>query len=111
MQLPHYGINHGLTIGTAAYATGLLYASRASTKCGLAHRGKDPAEPDGIISVTGRHVQDAFDTHADNRIAAATSPIVTRDMSRQSWREMTYSAQWQVRRSHYSAPPSSTTLA
>ncbi|TFY54093.1 hypothetical protein EVG20_g9850 [Dentipellis fragilis] len=51
-ELPRYGINHGLTNWTAAYATGLLVARRALTKVGLADKYEGVAEPDGTISVT-----------------------------------------------------------
>jgi len=51
-ELPRYGINHGLTNWTAAYATGLLAARRALTKLGLADKYEGVAEPDGTISTT-----------------------------------------------------------
>jgi len=51
-ELPRYGINHGLTNWTAAYATGLLCARRALTKLNLADKYQGVAEPDGTISVT-----------------------------------------------------------
>jgi len=51
-ELPRYGINHGLTNWTAAYATGLLCARRALAKLGLADKYQGVTEPDGTISVT-----------------------------------------------------------
>ncbi|KAG9099688.1 60S ribosomal protein L5 [Ceratobasidium sp. 370] len=51
-ELPRYGIEHGLTNWSAAYATGLLAARRALTKLGLADKYKGVAEPDGTISMT-----------------------------------------------------------
>ncbi|KAF9268019.1 60S ribosomal protein L5, partial [Marasmius fiardii PR-910] len=51
-ELPRYGINHGLTNWTAAYATGLLCARRALTKVGLADKYQGVTEPDGTFSVT-----------------------------------------------------------
>ncbi|KAI0787225.1 hypothetical protein BC629DRAFT_1515716 [Irpex lacteus] len=51
-ELPRYGINHGLTNWTAAYATGLLVARRALTKLGLADKYEGVAEPDGTIQLT-----------------------------------------------------------
>lgn len=51
-ELPRYGINHGLTNWTAAYATGLLVARRALTKLGLADKYEGVAEPDGEYKVT-----------------------------------------------------------
>lgn len=51
-ELPRYGINHGLTNWTAAYATGLLAARRALTKLGLADKYQGVAEPDGTVSTT-----------------------------------------------------------
>jgi len=51
-ELPRYGVSHGLTNWTAAYATGLLCARRALTKLGLADKYEGVAEPDGIIQLT-----------------------------------------------------------
>jgi large subunit ribosomal protein L5e len=51
-ELPRYGINHGLTNWTAAYATGLLCARRALTKLGLADKYEGVAEPDGTHTLT-----------------------------------------------------------
>lgn len=51
-ELPRYGINHGLTNWTAAYATGLLVARRALTKLNLADKYVGVAEPDGEYAVT-----------------------------------------------------------
>ncbi|KAG9074277.1 60S ribosomal protein L5, partial [Ceratobasidium sp. UAMH 11750] len=51
-ELPRYGIEHGLTNWTAAYATGLLAARRALTKLGLADKYQGVTEPDGTISMT-----------------------------------------------------------
>jgi len=51
-ELPRYGINHGLTNWTAAYATGLLAARRALTKLGLADKYEGVAEPDGTLKLT-----------------------------------------------------------
>jgi large subunit ribosomal protein L5e len=50
-ELPRYGINHGLTNWTAAYATGLLVARRALTKLGLADKYAGVEEPTGEIKV------------------------------------------------------------
>ncbi|KAL1743729.1 hypothetical protein HDZ31DRAFT_40209 [Schizophyllum fasciatum] len=51
-ELPRYGINHGLTNWTAAYATGLLVARRALTKLGLADKYEGVTEPDGTLTMT-----------------------------------------------------------
>lgn len=51
-ELPRYGINHGLTNWTAAYATGLLVARRVLNKLGLADKYEGVTEPDGTISLT-----------------------------------------------------------
>ncbi|KAF8316895.1 hypothetical protein DL93DRAFT_723873 [Clavulina sp. PMI_390] len=51
-ELPRYGINHGLTNWTAAYATGLLVARRALTKLGLADKYEGVVEADGAYKVT-----------------------------------------------------------
>jgi len=51
-ELPRYGINHGLTNWTAAYATGLLAARRALTKLGLAEKYEGVTEPDGELKIT-----------------------------------------------------------
>ncbi|KAJ9125083.1 hypothetical protein QFC22_000036 [Naganishia vaughanmartiniae] len=51
-ELPRYGIAHGLTNWTAAYATGLLCARRALTKLGLADKYEGVTEPDGTMSLT-----------------------------------------------------------
>ncbi|KAJ6489725.1 hypothetical protein C8R45DRAFT_1138335 [Mycena sanguinolenta] len=51
-ELPHYGINHGLTNWAAAYATGLLCACRALTKLGLADKYEAIIEPDGNLKIT-----------------------------------------------------------
>ncbi|KAL5508256.1 RPL5 [Sanghuangporus vaninii] len=51
-ELPRYGINHGLTNWTAAYATGLLCARRALTKLGLADKYQGVEEPTGEITLT-----------------------------------------------------------
>jgi len=51
-ELPRYGISHGLTNWTAAYATGLLVARRALTKLGLADKYQGVTEPDGTLSLT-----------------------------------------------------------
>ncbi|KIK48932.1 hypothetical protein CY34DRAFT_797724 [Suillus luteus UH-Slu-Lm8-n1] len=51
-ELPRYGINHGLTNWTAAYATGLLCARRALAKLGLADKYEGVAEPDGSLTLT-----------------------------------------------------------
>jgi large subunit ribosomal protein L5e len=51
-ELPRYGINHGLTNWTAAYATGLLCARRALTKLGLADKYQGIAEPEGQFAIT-----------------------------------------------------------
>lgn len=51
-ELPRYGINHGLTNWTAAYATGLLVARRALTKLGLADKYEGVTEPTGEMCMT-----------------------------------------------------------
>ncbi|EMR11632.1 hypothetical protein PNEG_00071 [Pneumocystis murina B123] len=51
-ELPRYGIKHGLTNWSAAYATGLLVARRALTKLGLADKYEGVVEPDGTMSIT-----------------------------------------------------------
>ena len=51
-ELPRYGINHGLTNWTAAYATGLLVARRALNKLGLADKYEGVTEPTGEMSMT-----------------------------------------------------------
>jgi len=51
-ELTRYGINHGLTNWTAAYATGLLVARRALTKLGLSDKYQGVTEPDGTICLT-----------------------------------------------------------
>jgi len=51
-ELPRYGIKHGLTNWSAAYATGLLVARRALTKLGLADKYEGVAAPDGTLSLT-----------------------------------------------------------
>lgn len=50
-ELPQYGISHGLTNWTAAYATGLLVARRALTKLGLADKYEGFTEPTGEIQL------------------------------------------------------------
>ncbi|CEH16650.1 60s ribosomal protein l5 [Ceraceosorus bombacis] len=51
-ELPRYGIKHGLSNWTAAYATGLLVARRALTILGLADKYEGVTEPDGSLSLT-----------------------------------------------------------
>ncbi|PVG00467.1 putative RPL5-60S large subunit ribosomal protein L5.e [Serendipita vermifera] len=51
-ELPRYGINHGLTNWTAAYATGLLVARRALTKLNLADKYEGVCEPTGELVLT-----------------------------------------------------------
>ncbi|KAJ7591049.1 hypothetical protein C8J56DRAFT_934544 [Mycena floridula] len=51
-ELPRYGISHGLTNWSAAYATGLLVARRALTKLGLADKYEGVTEPDGTLVLT-----------------------------------------------------------
>jgi len=51
-ELPRYGIKHGLTNWTAAYATGLLVARRALKKLGLDEKYEGQAEPDGTLVLT-----------------------------------------------------------
>jgi large subunit ribosomal protein L5e len=46
-ELPKYGINHGLTNWSAAYATGLLLARRTLKKLGLDGKYEGCVEPDG----------------------------------------------------------------
>jgi large subunit ribosomal protein L5e len=50
-ELPKYGIEHGLTNWTAAYATGLLVARRALTKLGLADKYEGVVEPTGELEL------------------------------------------------------------
>ncbi|TXT04949.1 hypothetical protein VHUM_04032 [Vanrija humicola] len=50
-ELPRYGIKHGLTNWTAAYATGLLVARRALTKLGLADKYEGFTEPSGELEL------------------------------------------------------------
>ena len=50
-ELPGFGIKHGLTNWTAAYATGLLVARRALTKLGLADKYEGVTEPTGEIEL------------------------------------------------------------
>ncbi|CAK9782227.1 60S ribosomal protein L5 [Cutaneotrichosporon oleaginosum] len=50
-ELSKYGISHGLTNWTAAYATGLLVARRALTKVGLADKYEGFAEPSGELEL------------------------------------------------------------
>ncbi|TIB72344.1 hypothetical protein E3Q18_03558 [Wallemia mellicola] len=51
-ELPKYGIKHGLTSWSAAYAVGLLVARRALTKLGLADKYEGDAEATGEYSLT-----------------------------------------------------------
>ncbi|CAH7682662.1 ribosomal L18 C-terminal region-domain-containing protein [Phakopsora pachyrhizi] len=51
-ELPCYGIKHGLTNWTAAYATGLLVARRALIKLGLADKYEGVEEPEGDLVLT-----------------------------------------------------------
>jgi large subunit ribosomal protein L5e len=51
-ELPRYGINHGLTNWSAAYATGLLVARRALAKLGLADKYEGVTDPDGTLTMT-----------------------------------------------------------
>ncbi|CAD6573722.1 MAG: 60S ribosomal protein L5 [Tremellales sp. Tagirdzhanova-0007] len=51
-ELARYGIEHGLTNWTAAYATGLLVARRALTKLGLADKYEGVTEPTGELQLT-----------------------------------------------------------
>lgn len=51
-ELPRYGISHGLSNWTAAYATGLLVARRALTILGLADKYEGVTEPDGTMTET-----------------------------------------------------------
>jgi large subunit ribosomal protein L5e len=51
-ELGKYGIEHGLTNWTAAYATGLLVARRALTKLGLADKYEGVVEPTGEMELT-----------------------------------------------------------
>ncbi|NXD32801.1 RL5A protein, partial [Spelaeornis formosus] len=51
-ELGKYGIEHGLTNWTAAYATGLLVARRALTKLGLADKYEGVVEPTGEMQLT-----------------------------------------------------------
>ncbi|KAI8902468.1 hypothetical protein BC833DRAFT_573655 [Globomyces pollinis-pini] len=46
-ELPRYGIKHGLTNWSAAYATGLLLARRVLQKLGLDEKYEGCTEPDG----------------------------------------------------------------
>ncbi|KAG8982232.1 60S ribosomal protein L5 [Tulasnella sp. 427] len=51
-ELPRYGIKHGLTNWTAAYATGLLVARRALEKVGLGDKYEGQKEPTGELVLT-----------------------------------------------------------
>jgi len=51
-ELAKYGIEHGLTNWTAAYATGLLVARRALTILGLADKYEGVVEPTGELEHT-----------------------------------------------------------
>ena len=51
-ELKRYGIEHGLTNWTAAYATGLVVARRALTKLGLADKYEGVVEPTGELQLT-----------------------------------------------------------
>lgn len=51
-ELPRYGIKHGLTSWSAAYAVGLLVARRALTKLGLADKYEGDVEATGEYSLT-----------------------------------------------------------
>ncbi|KZO92328.1 translational machinery component, partial [Calocera viscosa TUFC12733] len=67
-ELPKYGIEHGLTNWTAAYATGLLCAHRALTKLGLADKYEGTVEPDGEMTLrtsTGSHIFGAMKGASD----------------------------------------------
>lgn len=57
-ELPKYGIEHGLTNWSAAYATGLLVARRALTKLGLDETYKGVEEVEGEYELT-EAVEDA----------------------------------------------------
>lgn len=57
-ELPRYGIKHGLTNWSAAYAVGLLIARRALTKLGLADTYTGDDEASGEFSLT-EAVEDA----------------------------------------------------
>lgn len=51
-ELPRYGIKHGLSNWTAAYATGLLVARRALKKLGLDEKYTGEEEPSGELTFT-----------------------------------------------------------
>jgi len=51
-ELPRYGIKHGLTNWTAAYATGLLVARRCLDKIGLADKYEGQKAPTGALVLT-----------------------------------------------------------
>ncbi|AMD19788.1 HCL363Wp [Eremothecium sinecaudum] len=51
-ELPRYGISHGLTNWSAAYATGLLIARRTLQKLSLDETYKGVEEPEGEYSLT-----------------------------------------------------------
>jgi large subunit ribosomal protein L5e len=51
-ELPKYGIKHGLTNWSAAYATGLLVARRALQKLGLDEKYQGVEAADGTYSLT-----------------------------------------------------------
>lgn len=51
-ELPRYGIKHGLTNWSAAYAVGLLVARRALQKLGLDETYKGVEEPEGEFEIT-----------------------------------------------------------
>jgi large subunit ribosomal protein L5e len=51
-EMPKYGLEHGLTNWSAAYATGLLCARRALVKLGLDQKYQGVTEPDGTLVMT-----------------------------------------------------------
>ncbi|TIA87678.1 hypothetical protein E3P99_03038 [Wallemia hederae] len=51
-ELPRYGIKHGLTSWSSAYAVGLLVARRALTKLGLADKYEGDVEATGEYNLT-----------------------------------------------------------
>lgn len=57
-ELPRYGISHGLTNWSAAYATGLLIARRVLQKLGMDDTYKGVEEPEGEYELT-QAVEDA----------------------------------------------------
>ncbi|KIO30996.1 hypothetical protein M407DRAFT_241930 [Tulasnella calospora MUT 4182] len=76
-ELPRYGIKHGLTNWTAAYATGLLVARRALDKVGLGDKYEGQKEPTGELVLTealeGDDVRQPFKCYLDVGLKRTTT--------------------------------------